>query len=182
MTTSMMKRLLGSACAAVILLAGQTSIAAAATSEHPGLAKLRAATAKYHSLDRATHQGYGLLTDTAGISCIAEPGMGAMGVHYVNGDRVADPAIVAGKPEALVYRRGVHGILRLAAVEYVVTKAAWDANHKAPPRLFGHRFNFAKAPNRFGLPPFYSLHVWVWKHNPAGMFAMWNPTVHCHCS
>jgi hypothetical protein len=33
--------------------------------------------------------------------------------------------------------------------------------------------------NRFGLPAFYSLHAWVWKHNPAGTFAMWNPNVTC---
>ena len=178
MTTMIIRRLLGSTVVAVILVTSQASIAAA-SSPHPGLAKLRSATTKYHSLDRAIHDGYGLLTDTAGIACIAEPGMGAMGVHYVNGGLVADPAIVASKPEAMVYRRGVHGVLRLAAVEYVVTKAGWDATHKAPPRLFGHQFNFNKAPNRFGLPPFYSLHVWVWKHNPAGMFEMWNPNVHC---
>jgi hypothetical protein len=177
-----LRRLFGSTVVAVILLTSQSSLASASPAPHPGLANLRVATAKYHSLDKAIHNGYGLLTDTAGISCIAEPGMGAMGVHYVNGGLVADGAIVASKPEAMVYRRGVHGLLRLSAVEYVVTKAAWDANHSAPPRLFGHQFNFSKAPNRFGLPPFYSLHVWVWKHNPAGMFEMWNPTVHCHCS
>jgi hypothetical protein len=31
------------------------------------------------------------------------------------------------------------------------------------------------APNRYGLPAFYSLHAWVWKPNPAGQYAMWNP-------
>jgi hypothetical protein len=46
----------------------------------------------------------------------------------------------------------------------------------APPNLFGQEFNFTDAPNRYGLPPFYSLHAWVWKDNPAGAFAMWNPT------
>jgi hypothetical protein len=45
--------------------------------------------------------------------------------------------------------------------------------------LFGHEFNFTDAPNRYGLPPFYSLHAWVWKDNPAGTFEMWNPGVHC---
>ena len=43
-----------------------------------------------------------------------------------------------------------------------------------------NQFNFTAAGNRFGLPDFYSLHVWVWKHNPAGMFNMWNPNVHCN--
>ena len=71
-------------------------------------------------------------------------------------------------------------------------KADWDASQPqppslgvggrtppAPPSLFRHEFNFTDAPNRYGLPPFYSLHAWVWKDNPAGTFEMWNPTVHC---
>ncbi|MBV9326757.1 MAG: hypothetical protein JO352_23605 [Chloroflexi bacterium] len=35
------------------------------------------------------------------------------------------------------------------------------------------------ADNRYGLPPFYSLHAWIWRDNPAGMFSMWNPDVSC---
>jgi hypothetical protein len=30
------------------------------------------------------------------------------------------------------------------------------------------------------VPAFYSLHAWVWKRNPAGTFAMFNPRVTCH--
>ena len=26
---------------------------------------------------------------------------------------------------------------------------------------------------------FYTLHAWVWGHNPADMFAHWNPEVTC---
>ena len=33
--------------------------------------------------------------------------------------------------------------------------------------------------DRYGLPPFYSLHAWVWDHNPAGRFAPYNPSVKC---
>jgi hypothetical protein len=29
------------------------------------------------------------------------------------------------------------------------------------------------------MPIHYDLHVWLYRHNPAGMFAMWNPSVHC---
>ena len=76
-------------------------------------------------------------------------------------------------------RAGPYGKLHLVALEYVVIAADWDALHAKPPALFGHTFNFTPSPNRFGLPPFYSLHAWVWKHNPAGMFEMWNPRVHC---
>ena len=26
---------------------------------------------------------------------------------------------------------------------------------------------FVDSPNRFGLPPFYMLHAWLWKYQPA---------------
>ena len=29
------------------------------------------------------------------------------------------------------------------------------------------------------MPRHYDLHVWVWHHNPSGMFSMWNPNVSC---
>ena len=105
--------------------------------------------------------------------------MGGMGIHWANSTLVGDPAIVANRPEALVYAPTHDGTLRLAAVEYVVIKSAWDATHTSPPKLFGHTFNLTGEPNRFGLPAFYSLHVWAWKHNPAGTFEMWNPRVIC---
>jgi hypothetical protein len=35
------------------------------------------------------------------------------------------------------------------------------------------------ADNRYGLPPFYERHVWLWAHNPAGMYEDWNPKVSC---
>jgi hypothetical protein len=155
-------------------------------------ASARSATAKYHSLTVAKKAGYSILADTAGITCIAEPGMGAIGVHYVKDDLVNDPAIDAKEPEALVYAPDGQGGLRLAALEYVVIQGDWNAHqippaalsvatHEsiAPPMLFGHEFNFTDAPNRYGLPPFYSLHVWLWKNNPAGTLEMWNPNVNC---
>ena len=64
-------------------------------------------------------------------------------------------------------------------MEYVVLKAAWDATHDGPPSLFGQKFEETGSANRYGLPPFYSLHAWVWKHNPAGMFEDWNPDATC---
>jgi hypothetical protein len=150
------------------------------------------AMAKYHSLTVAQKAGYSILADTVGITCIADPQMGAMGVHYVEGDLVKDPAIAAAEPEALVHAPDQHGRLHLAALEYVVIKADWDASQPQapssgyanavtlpPPMLFGHEFNFTNAPNRYGLPLFYSLHAWIWKDDPAGILEMWNPSVHC---
>ena len=101
------------------------------------------------------------------------------GIHYVNGDLIGDPAENPRKPEALVYQP-VKRHLRLVAVEYVVFQDAWKAVHpNRKPKLFGHKFELLGADNRYGLPPFYELHAWIWKHNPRGMFDDWNPRVVC---
>ena len=144
-----------------------------------GAAQVRAATAPFHSIAAAEQRGYTLLTDTRKIACIDMAGMGAMGVHWADSALVADPRIVPTRPEAMVYAPDRDGTLRLAAVEYVVIKSAWDAHYAKPPTLFGHPFQVTAAPNRFGLPAYYSLHDWVWKHNPDGRFATWNPDVVC---
>ena len=47
------------------------------------------------------------------------------------------------------------------------------------PDLDGTLFNLVTAPNRYGLPDFYELHVWAWEPNPSGSFADWNTHVHC---
>ena len=166
--------------AVVVVSVAASSVAQASTRGHNDLDRVRHATARFHDLKTADSAGYKRFVDVNGIACIDMPGMGAMGVHYVNGALVGDGEINALTPEAVIYEPGEHGKLHLVAVEYVVLKDAWDANHSAPPSLFGQPFNFTAAGNRFGLPDFYSLHVWVFKHNPAGTFNMWNPNVHCN--
>jgi hypothetical protein len=176
----MMKR---SATAAVLVLAA-LAVAAAAVASSGGVGSTgdaARATAKFHNLAVAKRAGYGLLLDAHGVACIAMdgmPGMGAMGVHYVKKSLIGDDTIDARTPEAVVYSPEGRS-LRLAAVEYVVLKSVWDAKHTARPSLFGRTFNATPAGNRFALPAFYSLHAWIWKHNPAGTFSMWNPHVHC---
>jgi hypothetical protein len=167
--------------AAAVCAALAAAIAMAAGGGGDSTADATGATAKYYDLTVAKLAGYGLLKDKQGIACIAMdsmPGMGAMGVHYANGPLVGDGKLSPNTPEALVYAPAGKK-LKLAAVEYVVIKSAWDAKHLSPPVLFGHRLNTTPAGNRFGLPAYYSLHVWLFKHNPAGEFTMWNPEVHC---
>ena len=69
----------------------------------------------------------------------------------------------------------------MTGVDYLVTKDAWESNpeHTAPPELDGQLFHLFESPNRFGLDPFYTLHVWAWKDNPNGTFTNWNPNVSC---
>jgi hypothetical protein len=167
------------AVAAAVLVPGASAGGPSSSGAAQDLASARAATAGDHQLATARQAGYSILRDAAGIACIDEPTMGAMGVHYVDGAAVGDPAVVPNHPEALVYEPTKNGRMQLVALEYVVLKADWDALHPDPPSLFGQEFMVTPDPNRFGLPAFYSLHAWIWKHNPAGMFAMWNPDVSC---
>jgi hypothetical protein len=166
----------------VALAAMTLALTAVATAGGSSTSDVVHATAKYRDVAIAKRAGFGLLKDKKGIACIAMddmPGMGAMGFHYVKSARVGDGRIAATAPEALVYAPAANGKLRLAAVEYVVLKAAWDAHHSSAPSLFGHRFNFTPAGNRFGLPAYYSLHAWLFQPNPSGEFSMWNPKVSC---
>ena len=47
------------------------------------------------------------------------------------------------------------------------------------PSLFDLPFDGPMLGHDAGMPIHYDLHVWLYRHNPAGLFAMWNPRVHC---
>jgi hypothetical protein len=131
--------------------------------------------------DAGADPRYVPITDLAGISCIADPaGSGAMGIHYLDPSNLMDGMLDPNAPEAIVYAPSPNGSLRLAALEYIVDQAAWDAKHPSAPEFIkGHPFMLMGAPNRFGLAPFYSQHIWVGMGNPSGNLNMWNPAVHC---
>lgn len=151
-------------------------VSAAATSpaaQNQLLAEIRQATARYHRVDVAIADGYVL-----GSPCEAIPG-GGIGVHYRKSsliDAVVDPS----QPELLVYEPQKNGNLELVAVAFVVRASAWDAVNSGLPMLGDQVFEDKRIPD-WSSPPFpnYELHVWVWKHNPSGMYATTNPTVSC---
>jgi hypothetical protein len=169
--------LLGAVVAALAApLLGTASPASAAPS---WLDNVRDATRPYQSLKAAKADGYGKLKDAAGIACIDMPGEGGMGVHFVNGDLVGDAEVNGETPELLVYDPTPGG-MKLVALEYVVFRKAWRAEHATGrPELFGQKYEAIGKDNRYGLPPFFELHVWAWKHNPSGLFNDWNPRVTC---
>jgi hypothetical protein len=159
---------------AVALVLGAT----AAMASDDELAAARHATAQFQDVGVAQAAGYAEFRDAQGIACIEKPGEGGMGIHYVNGALVGDAVVDATTPEALVYEPR-HGHLKLVANEYIVFQAAWDAENHQPPSLFGQEFSLTPSPNRYGIPAFYELHAWLWKFNPSGLFADWNPRVDC---
>jgi hypothetical protein len=178
---------------AVLLLSGSASIAGAQThDQHSGpsaaqqrkpgpqdgafVKAVRDATEQYRNVSHAMQDGYGLL-----FGCVSGGDYGAMGLHFVNPARVFDGGELDVKsPEIVLYEPQPNGRVRITGVDYLVIAADWDAKHPGqPPQLMGQLFHLFEAPNRFGLPPFYTLHVWAWKDNPAGTFSNWNPEVSC---
>lgn len=136
---------------------------------------VREATDQYRNVSKAVQDGYGLL-----FGCVSGGDYGAMGLHFVNGARVFDDGeLDVMRPEIVLYEPLPNGRMRITGADYLVIAADWDAKHAGPPELMGQLFHLFESPNRFGLPPFYTLHVWAWKDNPNGTFTNWNPAVSC---
>ena len=147
----------------------------------PELQKLREALDKYRDPVIAVHDGY---FSTLGCVEYPKPGAagqvpysaGGMGVHFFN-------VMLMGKldplqPQVLVYQP-VGGKLRLVAAEYFVPLSP---EAKERPQLFGQAFDGPMVGHHPLMPhemTHYDLHVWLWKANPAGLFAPTNPDVKC---
>lgn len=129
------------------------------------LKSVRNATSRFHSTTQAINAGY-QPTD----HCVSVPNLGGMGYHWVNPSLV-DPVFDPLKPEAVLYAKGPGGNLRLIALEYIVI------NVGQPRPMFGDQpFDINGTP----VPvPHWSLHVWLYENNPAGMFTPFNPNVSC---
>ena len=152
------------ALAAILALPILTATAALAA-ESPLADQVKSANQRFADVAVATSEGY------APIPCVSGIDGGAMGIHYVNQKLLDDPAVDIAKPEAVLYEPSPDGKLTLVAVEYIT--------EKGPATLGGQLFSFTNAPNRYGLPAFYELHVWAWRDNPTGVFSDMNPTVSC---
>jgi hypothetical protein len=138
---------------------------AGAAGSNPLADDVRAANDRFKDVSAAVAEGY------APIPCASGIDGGAMGIHYVNAKYLKDDAIDVAHPEAVMYEPKPDGTMELIAVEYITLKG--------PAQLEGHLFSFTNTPNRYGLPPFYELHVWAWKANTMGTFADMNMDVSC---
>ena len=179
---AMLVRLAATTLSSMLLLTGPGTIAAETHAEDVAedVAIAMRATVGFIDLHAAEEAGYALPTGVPLEKCIASlDGTGAMGFHHINSDLVGDASLDPGRPEVLVYAPTADGGRELVALEYVVFADAWDALNDQPPMLFEHELMFTEEPNRYELPPFYSLHAWVWRENPAGLFASFDPEVTC---
>lgn len=128
--------------------------------------KVRKATEKFRTLDKAVDAGYAAEV----TQCIEHQPHGAMGFHHSK-QALLDDRLEVDRPEILVYERLPDGQYRLNGVEYIVPLSAWT--REEPPTIMGQKLKRAES---LGI---WYLHVWVWQKNPSGLFADWNPTVKC---
>ena len=129
------------------------------------LQAVKQATARRHSTTQAMAAGY-----VPDAHCVAHPTLGGMGYHWVN-PALVDPAFDPLQPEVLLYEDGPNGQRKLVAVEYIVIDVG-----QPRPSFAGELFTVGGTP----VPAaHWSLHVWLYRDNPAGMFTAFNPDVSC---
>jgi hypothetical protein len=141
----------------------------------PLLKAVRQATERFQDVSVAHSEGYQLA-----FGCVSGPDSGAMGMHFLNMPLINDGQIDVTRPEIVIYEPLPNGGLRLIGADYLVFADTWNATHSGPPQLMGQLFQYFETPNRFGLPAFYSLHVWAWKESPTGAFVNWHTNVSCN--
>jgi hypothetical protein len=135
---------------------------------------VRESTERFQDVSAAEAEGY-VLT----FGCVSGSDYGAMGLHYVNFALVSSGVLDPTRPQIVIYEPTPNGRPRLIGADYLVLADTWNKTHSAPPQVMGQLLHLFESPNRFGLPAFYTLHVWAWKENPNGAFVNWHPKVSC---
>jgi hypothetical protein len=126
---------------------------------------IRNATAQFKTTEAAEAAGYKQVTD-----CVQHQPAGAMGYHFQN-NSLLDATLDLEHPEVLVYEKTPDATFQLNGVEFLVPISAWKSEE--PPRIMGQALTKADSIG------FWFLHVWIWKPDPSGLFAPWNPDVKC---
>lgn len=177
------------------------SLASAAVGAEPDLEAVRAATERFRDVEVALAEGYVRdpmdLCDTAEM--MGRPAeLGAMGIHFFRPDLLGitappDPRVDGTgthtdflRPSILIYEPQSDGRLVLVAVENLVFQASWHAAGNAErPSFHGvpydHMFDdpATAVDEAHMFEPHYDRHVWIYRDNPRGMFAPFNPAVTC---
>ena len=174
------------------------------TQEERDLKSAKSATARFHDVNNAIAAGYVQVTP-----CIELPGgtIGIFfeNASIIEVPAGTDPETgmplhmhLPPDPEAPVDLLYVpdpneEGGLRLVGVQYISAALAdgiddgyhhWfgsepPPNPNPPASLFGQTFSGPFTPAPGFVPWFYYLRVWLWSHNPAGLFAEVHPSLSC---
>ena len=167
----------------------------------PTLDAVRAATARFKDVKVALAEGY--VRDPMNICDSAElmgkpAELGVMGIHFFRPDLLGitgppNPRVSGDgrhtdflKPSILIYEPQADGSLALVAVENLVFKAAWaQAGNTEPPSYQGVPWDNMQDDPKTAIDeahmfePHYDRHVWIYRDNPNGMFAQFNPNATC---
>ena len=167
----------------------------------PILADVLAATERFRDVKVAEAEGYVReptnTCETADMMGrpIAD---GAMGVHYLRPDLLGitappNPRVDGNgthtdflKPGVLIYEPRADGSMELVAVENLVFTKSWHAaGNTKPPSFQGVPFDpmvddpATALDEAHGFEPHYDRHVWLYRRNPKGLFAQFNPSETC---
>lgn len=175
--------------------AGMGAVSAVPAAE---VAAVRAATEKYRDVAVAIAEGYVEHPVCMTSSMEGAPKqLGAMGYHYFRPDLLGitgEKPRVNGtgthtdfaRPGILVYEPRSDGSLELVALENLVWVKAWEAaGHSGPPEFHGNQYYHTidnpatEVDEAHGFEPHYELHWWLYRANPSGEFAPFNPRVSC---
>lgn len=162
------------------------------TQPDQALQQLQSQLGLFRDVNYATDNGY-----IRASACESHPTLGAMGHHYVRPDLLGLTGLVNGRvngtgtytqadpPAILLYIPDGHGGLKLAGIEMLVFAEAWDAANNHPPMYRGRKFEYMAddlntlRDEAHGFMPHYDLHIWLFEHNPSGLYAQWNPSLSC---
>jgi hypothetical protein len=167
----------------------------------PSLAEVRRATERFRDIKVALAEGY--IRDPANMCETADMmgkprELGAMGIHYFRPDMLGitappNPRVDGtgthtdfAKPAILIYEPQADGTLALIAVENLVFAKAWKAaGNNAPPSFHGVAYDTmiddpaTPVDEAHNFEPHHDRHVWLYRENPNGVFAQFNPRVTC---
>ena len=167
----------------------------------PSLKEVRAATERFRDVKVAVAEGYvrdpGNMCDAAEM--MGKPKeLGVMGIHYFRPDLLGitgppNPRVNGtgthtdfNKPAILIYEPQADSSLQLVAVENLVFIKAWEAAGNSPPPTFhGKAYDKmvddpkTEVDEAHMFEPHYDRHVWIYRDNPNGVFAQYNPNVTC---
>jgi hypothetical protein len=167
----------------------------------PTLAEVRMLTERFQDVRVALAEGY--LRDPFDLCDTAEmmgrpAAQGAMGVHYFRPDLLGitkppSPRVNGDgthtdfrKPSILIYEPQANGAMELVAVENLVFAHAWRAKgHGERPSFHGVPYDSmiddptTPTDEAHVFEPHFDRHVWIYRDNPSGVFAPFNPAVTC---
>jgi hypothetical protein len=167
----------------------------------PTLEAVREATLRFLDVEVALAEGYVRdpmdLCDTAEM--MGRPAEeGVMGIHFFRPDLLGvsgppNPRVSGTgthtdflRPSILIYEPQKDGSLELVAVENLVFIEAWEAaGNTDRPWFRGMPYDLmaddpaTEVDEAHMFEPHYDLHVWLYRDNPRGMFAQFNPNATC---